>query len=103
MSFNLETCRSKDELEAYAKETFGVDLDKREKLDALKALVRGLQGTETPEQPPEPPTTTDTTEAPAPTEYVKNVNTGCVFHYQKQLKKRLGVDLTPCDKNGNAL
>ena len=97
MSFNLDTCRSKDELEAYAKGMFGVDLDKRKKLDELKAQVRTLVAGGDLKTPSED--TTPTTGAPG---FVKHHKTGAVFHYQPLLKERVGVDLIPCDAKGNA-
>ncbi len=42
MAFDLETCRSKDELESFARQMFNVELDKRKKLDELKDEVRQL-------------------------------------------------------------
>lgn len=36
MSFDLDRCRSKDELEIFVLQMFGVDIDKRKKLDELK-------------------------------------------------------------------
>ena len=42
MAFNLDTCRSKDELESFARQMFNVELDKRKKLDELKNEIRQL-------------------------------------------------------------
>ncbi len=98
MSFNLETCRSKDELEAFAKEMFGVDLDKRKKLDELKEEVTALIAGSLDDDEPaaEPVASTDV-------EYVLNKKTKAVFHYQPHFAKRLGIDLIPCDKKGKTL
>ncbi len=104
MAFNLDTCRSKDELETFAQEMFGVDLDKRKKLDELKAEIRGLiagnQQTlndDTPEPDSEP------NNPEAVIRWVFNQNTQSVVMYHDGLKKRLGVDLTPCQQDGTPL
>ena len=101
MSFDFETCRSKDELEAQAKALFGVDLDKRKKLDELKnefrALIEGADkdGDASNAVPAED---ADLPEKKAGS-HVKNKK-GVVFPYHPLLKKRLGDDLTLCDKDG---
>ncbi|WP_263082139.1 hypothetical protein [Endozoicomonas sp. Mp262] len=93
MAFNVDTCRSKDELEAQAKALFDVDLDKRKKLDVLKAEFRALIAGDSVEKE-------EVQEAAVAATHVKSKN-GTVFPYHPLLKKRLGVDLTACDKDGN--
>ena len=105
MAFNLETCRSKDELESFALQMFNVDLDKRNKLDELKEEVRLLMsGGEFPEKQ-------DEQEAPVPEQekssselcFVLNKNNNSVFLYNPRLEKRMGMDLEFCDPQGNRL
>ncbi|WP_066018776.1 hypothetical protein [Endozoicomonas atrinae] len=118
MAFNLETCRSKDELESFARQMFNVELDKRKKLDELKNEIRQLMnGGEPLEQPDEleEPGVTEVSialEQPAPTpqlrhrkplQFVLNKNNHSVFIYNPRLKKRIGVDLEFCDQQGNRL
>ncbi|WP_422461752.1 hypothetical protein [Endozoicomonas sp. ALB115] len=105
MAFDLETCRSKDELESFARQMFNVELDKRKKLDELKDEVRLLMNggdlLEKPEEPDEP--TTSSKAGKKPLQFVLNKNTNSVFIYNPRLKKRMGVDLEFCDQQGNRL
>ncbi|WP_419832096.1 hypothetical protein [Endozoicomonas atrinae] len=121
MAFNLETCRSKDELESIARQMFNVELDKRKKLDELKNEIRELMnGGEPLEQPEEQEEleAPDVTEVPTaleqsvptsqprhrkPLRFVLNKNNLSVFIYNPRLKKRIGVDLEFCDQQGNRL
>ena len=121
MAFNLETCRSKDELESFARQMFNVELDKRKKLDELKNEIRQLMNGGEPLELPEEqeelegPDVTEVSaasEQPAPTpqlrhrkplQFVLNKNTKSVFIYNPRLKKRIGVDLEFCDQQGNRL
>ncbi|WP_419831802.1 hypothetical protein [Endozoicomonas atrinae] len=118
MAFNLDTCRSKDELESFARQMFNVELDKRKKLDELKneirQLINGGEPLEQPDELEEP----DVTEVPTaleqsgptpqprhrkPLQFVLNKNNHSVFIYNPRLKKRIGVDLEFCDQQGNRL
>ena len=121
MAFNLDTCRSKDELESFARQMFNVELDKRKKLDELKNEIRQLMnGGEPLEQPEEQEEleAPDVTEVPTalaqsvptpqpghrkPLRFVLNKNNHSVFIYNPRLKKRIGVDLEFCDQQGNRL
>ncbi len=94
MAFNLDTCRSKDEMETFAKEMFGVDLDKRKKMDELKKEIQQLIAGKDDTAPQVE--AVDTKEV----NFVKN-SKGVIFPYHPQLHKRVGVDLMPCDKNGD--
>lgn len=105
MAFDLEICRSKDELESFAQQMFNVDLDKRKKLDELKDEVRLLMNGGDPqekqEEPEEPATSSKAGRKPL--QFVLNKNTNSVFIYNPRLKKRMGVDLEFCDQQGNRL
>ncbi|MBO9495385.1 hypothetical protein J7438_15000 [Thalassotalea sp. G20_0] len=105
MAFDLETCRSKDELESFARQMFNVELDKRKKLDELKDEVRLLMNGGDPlvkqEEPEE--ATQPSKGAKKPLQFVLNKNTNSVFIYNPRLKKRMGVDLEFCDQQGNRL
>lgn len=105
MAFDLETCRSKDELESVARQMFNVELDKRKKLDDLKDEVRLLMnGDDLLEKPEEPEELTTSSKAgKKPLQFVLNKNTNSVFIYNPKLKKRMGVDLEFCDQQGNRL
>ncbi|MGI2029757.1 hypothetical protein [Endozoicomonas acroporae] len=104
MAFDLETCRSKDELESVARQMFNVELDKRKKLDDLKDEVRLLMnGDDLLEKPEEPEPTTSSKAGKKPLQFVLNKNTNIVFIYNPKLKKRMGVDLEFCDQQGNRL
>lgn len=100
MSFDLDKCRSKDELEAFALEMFGVDLDKRKKLNELKDEVRVLIAGKPSGSVSEDSGETTVTPEDNPPEYVKHHTTGSVFHYQPRLEKRLGIDFTSCTMDG---
>jgi len=54
--FDIDACKSKDDLEAYALKRFGVDIDKRQRMDDLKAYVKSLQekAASEPQPVPEP-------------------------------------------------
>lgn len=105
MAFDLETCRSKDELESFARQMFNVELDKRKKLDELKNEVRLLMNggdlLEKQEEPEEPATSVKAGKNPL--QFVLNKNTKSVFIYNPRLQKRMGVDLEFCDQQGNRL
>ena len=104
MAFNLDTCRSKDELEAFALEMFGVDLDKRKKLDELKAEIKGLiAGNQKALKDDTPKAASAQKEPEVAIQWVFNENTQSVVMYHDGLKKRLGVDLTPCNQDGTPL
>ena len=119
MSFDLNKCRSKDELEAFALEKFGVDLDKRKKLDELKDEVRALiaaspnavspnavssnavssKAKEAATNPHEAPEA-ELIEAVIP-DFVLNPTTKVVFLNHSGLSKKVAAGkLIPCDKNG---
>ncbi len=108
MAFTLETCRSKDELESFARQMFNVELDKRKKLDELKGEVRllmnGGEALEKPEEPDEQVAPDQPAPSPQrtrkPLRFVLNKNTNSVFIYNAKLKKRIGVDLEFCDQQG---
>ncbi len=105
MAFNLDTCRSKDELESFARQMFNVELDKRNKLDELKDEVRLLMnGGEFPEKQdvPEEPVPQQKSDA-SELRFVLNKNNNSVFIYNPKLEKRMGVDLEFCDQQGNRL
>jgi len=107
MAFDLETCRSKDELEAFARQMFNVELDKRNKLDQLKDEVRQLMnGGEPPAKQDELQEAEDQFRPAASNKelrFVLNKNNNSVFHYNPRLAKRIGVDLEFCDQQGNRL
>ena len=108
MAFNLETCRSKDELESFALQMFNVDLDKRNKLDELKEEVRLLMsGGEFPEkqneQQEQKASIPEKEKSSSELRFVLNKNTNSVFIYNPRLEKRMGVDLEFCDQQGNWL
>ncbi|USE36789.1 hypothetical protein [Endozoicomonas sp. SCSIO W0465] len=118
MAFNLETCRSKDELESFARQMFNVELDKRKKLDELKNEIRQLMNGGEPLEQPDELEEPDVTEVPTaleqpvptpqprhrkPLQFVLNKNNHSVFIYNPRLKKRIGVDLEFCDQQGNRL
>lgn len=105
MAFDLQTCRSKDELESFTRQMFNVELDKRKKLDDLKDEVRLLMNGGDPLVKPEEPE--EATSSPMAgrklLQFVLNKNTNSVFIYNPRLKKRMGVDLELCDQQGNRL
>ena len=105
MAFNLETCRSKDELESFARQMFNVELDKRKKLDELKDEVRQLMnGGEPLVQQNEPQEAeSQAKHKKKKLRFVLNKTNNGVFHYNDKLKKRIGVDLEFCDQQGNLL
>ena len=105
MAFNLETCRSKDELETFARQMFNVELDKRNKLDELKDEVRQLMNGGEPPVPQDEPQVVETPAKHKKKElrFVLNKTNNGVFHYNEKLKKRIGVDLEFCDQQGNRL
>ncbi|WP_257263533.1 hypothetical protein [Endozoicomonas sp. ONNA2] len=105
MAFDLETCRSKDELESFARQMFNVELDKRKKLDELKDEVRLLMnGGDLLKESEELEESVPSAKAgKKPLQFVLNKNTNSVFIYNPKLKKRMGVDLEFCDQRGNRL
>jgi hypothetical protein len=102
-TFDLETA-SKDEMEAYAIEHFGVDLNKRKSAAALRDEVSELQakaevGTVAPAD--KTPAETATVNEKDDRKYLLNASTGVVFPATKALEKR--GDLVPCDKDGKLI
>ena len=94
---------SKDQLEAYAKASFGVDLDKRQKIDDLRKQVTDLesardgnsQGDDFANSENEQENKPDTQDKlVSGISYLKNPKTGVVFVSTKALEKR--GDLIPC-------
>lgn len=82
---------NKGELQAYAKGTFGVDLDMRKSLDTLLAEVGKLEAPKAQPKAIQP-------EAPKAT-HLLNKATGLWFMHTSALVKR--GDLVPCDEEGN--
>jgi len=82
---------TKDELEAYAKEKFGVDIDKRQKIDALRKQVTALESDGEEKEEAED-------RAPA---FLRNKMSGRVYAVTPQLLKY--EEMEPCDEKGNLL
>lgn len=76
---------SKDDLAGYARETCGVEIDKRKKREVLIAEIKAMG--EPGEEAAEP--------EPAPTGYLKHPKTGHIFKATALLLRR--GDLVPCN------
>lgn len=84
---------NKDELEAYAREKFGKELDKRKNLDNLLKEVKKLEdGAGEQERGKK-----EKQEAVA--RYLKHPENGTVWESTELLRAR--GDMIPCDENGN--
>ncbi|RDL44359.1 hypothetical protein DN730_08115 [Marinomonas piezotolerans] len=83
---------TKDELEAYAKEKHGVDLDKREKIDDLRAKVAKLDSEISDKEVDASAVPNEDAEQ---VKYLKHPKTGVVMVATKALLKR--SDLQPCE------
>lgn len=81
---------TKDELEVYAKENYGVDIDKRTKIEVLHSQVAKL---DVGKDDSEPSDATDPSEK-GETQYLRNPKTSVVMVATKALLKR--SDLVPC-------
>ncbi len=83
---------TKDELEAYAKEQFGVDIDKHKKVAELRKQVSELAATggeESGEEADDVP------------EFMRNKLSGRVYPTTPRLLKY--EEMEPCDKEGNLI
>ena len=76
---------SKDDMEAYAKEHFGIDIDRRQKISSLRTQLEELQKSQgTPDD-----ATAEILEAVATRDFVRNKKTGGIFDTTPTLAKRV--------------
>ena len=104
---------SKDELEAYANDRFGIDIDKRKAVAKLRDMVEGMVRDSEPETEkvaaevpaetaaPKRGRTKSAPQKPEQAGFLKNINTGLVFHWQPAISKQ--PYMRPCDKDGNLI
>lgn len=85
----------KDQLAAYAKTEFKVNLDMRKRLADLQKQVEKLNERK-------PNVVTQQPAKPKP-EFLRNTQTGIHFLYTEAIEKYLGDLAVPCDADGNVL
>ena len=84
---------NKDELEAYSKNKFGKELDKRKSLDNLLKEVKKL------EDRSDAPESSKKENQQFVANYLKHPENGTVWESTELLRAR--GDMIPCDENGN--